>query len=92
MLRYLPTVLVVGLVIYCLIDCAQSAADSVRSLPKPLWLLVILLLPLFGSVGWLIAGRPTGGERPGGPGPRRGPQGPDDDPDFLRGLGGGPAR
>lgn len=87
MLRYLPTLLVVGLLVYCLIDCAQAPAPSVRTLPKPAWLLVIVVLPLLGSVGWLLVGRPSGPAHRGGP-PRR-PQGPDDDPDFLRGLDGG---
>ena len=87
MLRYLPTLLVVGLLVYCLIDCVQAPASSVRTLPKVAWLLVIVLLPLLGSVGWLLAGRPTGPARRGGP--PRPPQGPDDDPDFLRGLDGG---
>ena len=88
MLRYVPTVLVIGLAIYCLIDCFQSSNETVRNLPKLVWALLIVLLPLFGSIGWLVAGRPAGNPRPGSGGPRRGPQGPDDDPDFLRGLGG----
>lgn len=94
MLRYLPSVLVIGLAIYCLIDCLQASADTVRNLPKLVWALLIVLLPLFGSIGWLVAGRPAGDPRPGRGGPRRGPQGPDDDPDFLRDLGGngGPRR
>jgi hypothetical protein len=52
---------------------------------------MILLLPLVGGVAWLIAGRPVSildtvlGPR-GGDGPPRGPLGPDDDPDFLKGL------
>ena len=92
MLRYLPTLVVVGLLVYCLIDCVQAPSEVVRALPKPVWLLVILLLPLLGSVAWLLAGRPDGQGRRGGPPPPRRPQGPDDDPDFLRRLGRGPSR
>ena len=90
MVKYLPTLLVVGLSIYCLIDCLQTRAEVVRNLPKLVWLLLILLLPPFGSIGWLLAGRAEGQARRGGPATK--PQGPDDDPDFLRGLGKGPKR
>ena len=92
MVKYLPTLLVVGLTIYCLIDCVQTRPEAVRNLSKPVWLLLILLLPPFGGIGWLLAGRAEGEARRGGRGPVRGPQGPDDDPDFLRGLGKGPRR
>lgn len=91
MLKYLPALLVGVLLVYTLIDCARAPAEIIRNLPKPVWLLLILLLPPIGSVGWLIAGRPGGASRSGRDRPR-GPQGPDDDPDFLRGLGGGPSR
>jgi len=91
-LKYLPTLLLVGLSVYCLIDCLQTRAEAVRNLPKLVWLLLIALLPLLGSVGWLLAGRADGQTRRDGRGPIRGPQGPDDDPDFLRGLGKGPKR
>ena len=92
MLKYLPTLIIVGLLVYCLIDCLQTRAEAVRNLPKLVWLALILLLPLFGSVGWLLAGRADGQTRRGGLGPTRRPQGPDDDPDFLRGLDKGPTR
>lgn len=91
MLRYLPTIVAVGLLVYCLLDCAQTPQGSVRNLPKAAWLLVIVLVPVVGGIAWLLAGRADGSSRPGGEPPRRGPQGPDDDPDFLRGLDRGPS-
>ena len=50
-----------------------------------------VLVPVFGPVLWLVAGRSDsrGGPRraPRGPGRQPpGPRGPDDDPDFLRKL------
>lgn len=86
MLRLLPTLLVVALLLYCLVDCIQTPREAVRNLPKALWLVLIVLLAPFGPIGWLIAGRPDGSAAGPGGTPRR-PQGPDDDPDFLRGLG-----
>jgi hypothetical protein len=43
-------------------------------MPKPLWLLVLILLPVLGGVLWFVIGR--------GPARRR-YLGPDDDPRFL---------
>jgi len=86
-----------ALLVYCLIDCIQTDSSLVRNLPKPFWLVLIVLVPLVGGIAWLVAGRPEGAAaRAGGPSrpPVRGtgstahlppaPLGPDDDPDFLR--------
>jgi hypothetical protein len=88
------------LLVYCLIDCIQTDPADVRTLPKPLWAVLIIVLPLFGGVGWLLAGKPERGSVAAGRGPwpsaptselpRRdrpaAPRGPDDDPEFLRSL------
>jgi hypothetical protein len=88
-IRILPFVVELALVVYCLIDLWQADTARVRNLPKALWVLLIVLVPLVGGVAWLVLGRPQplrGGGTPGY-GPPRAPRGPDDDPDFLRGLG-----
>jgi len=96
MTRGLPVLLELGLTIFCLIDCVQTAETSVRNLPKWGWIVMILIFPLIGSVAWLVAGRPTAAERARGRAagypeyerPRRpGPTAPDDDPEFLRAIG-----
>ena len=52
-----------------------------RGLPKVGW----IILTFVGPIAWLIAGKER--SLPGRDGrQRRGPLGPDDDPDFLRGL------
>jgi hypothetical protein len=99
MIRLLPALLEIGLLVYCLIDCIQSDSERVRNLPKLVWVLLIVLLPLVGGIAWLVAGRParstpgrtswpstrtSGFPEQGRPG--RAPLGPDDDPDFLRQL------
>ncbi|KQX61616.1 PLD nuclease N-terminal domain-containing protein [Angustibacter sp. Root456] len=87
MVRVLPFIVELVLVVYCLIDLWQADRERVRLLPKPVWVLLILVIPLIGGVAWLLAGRPEAMGRDGAG--RRGPQpprGPDDDPDFLRGL------
>jgi len=88
------------LLVYCLIDCIQTDPADVRTLPKPIWALLIIVLPLFGGVGWLLAGKPERGTVaargtmwPSAPASGASsyerppaPRGPDDDPDFLRSL------
>lgn len=93
MARALPIVIAVALAIYALFDLIATPSWRVRFLPKPLWFIAIIP-PIIGPLVWIFFGSysepaPTPpADRPPGPrGPKRdGPIGPDDDPDFLRGL------
>jgi hypothetical protein len=94
MLRLLPVLIILGLALLALIDCLARDQDEIRGLPKVVWVFVILLFPLLGSLAWFVAGRPReatgwgyGGAAPRSarPQPKR-PLAPDDDPEFLRGL------
>ncbi|GAA2742023.1 hypothetical protein GCM10009868_10360 [Terrabacter aerolatus] len=91
MLRVVLVALVVFASIYAFVDCVQTDRRVVRTMPKPVWLIGVLV-PVLGPVGWLLAGRASsrGGPASRGPARRppgpRGPLGPDDDPDFLRKL------
>lgn len=92
MVRALSIVIPLIMAIYACVDCVQTDEDAVKGLPKVVWVFVILLFPVVGSIAWFVAGRPRPvigglpgtGRGIGGP-PRR-PRGPDDDPDFLKGL------
>lgn len=83
--RVLLAVAVLAFTVYCVVDVVQTEEERVRGLPKLVWLVVTLLVPVAGGISWLIAGRPRGILQPP---PRRpqGPRGPDDDTDFLRGI------
>lgn len=85
MLRVVAGLAVLAFTIFTVVDCIQTSEDRVKHLPKLVWVAIILLFPLAGGAAWWIIGRT---ERPALPEPRRRPrpQGPDDDPDFLRGL------
>ena len=72
----------IGLMIYALVDCARSENHEVRSLPRPVWF-VVILVPLVGAVCWLVYGAPRGSGTVGRPARV---VAPDDDPDFLRSL------
>jgi len=84
--RILLAVAGLAFTVYCVVDAVKTDDDQVRHLPKVLWVFITLLFPVAGGVSWLIAGRPRGMPRRGSRAPRPGPLGPDDDPDFLRGL------
>lgn len=87
MRQLIPALLLLAFTVYCLIDVVRSNASDVRGLPKPLWVVVVLLVPLAAGIAWFVAGRPRG-THPTGPARRTTPRppvvGPDDDPDFLR--------
>jgi len=78
--------------IFCLVDVIVTDESAARHLPKMLWLLVVLLLPLVGSILWLAVGRPRVYSAPSRPSrfpeydrPGRHVAGnPDDDAEFLR--------
>lgn len=85
-MRFLPWVVVIVLYVYCWIEIWQSDPRQVRALPRPLWVLIVAV-PLFGAIAWLVLGRPNGTPpAPSAPRPVRRTTAPDDDPDFLRSL------
>jgi hypothetical protein len=83
-------VLALLLTAYCLLDVVTSPAPAVQGVPKPLWAVAVVLLPVVGPVLWLAVGRPEPGTGRTGPRllPERGGAGraPDDDEAFLREL------
>ncbi len=83
--RYLPIIIVALLMIYCVVEVAQAPTYAVRRMPRWLWATAIICLPLIGAVCWLLLGRPNA-ESLGTRVQKVRPVGPDDDPDFLRGL------
>ncbi len=85
MIRVLPILAIIMLMVYCIVEVAQSDADAVRRAPKWLWAVAVIALPLAGSLAWLMWGRPTDDSR------REAlnsdfPAAPDDDEEFLRRL------
>ena len=84
MVRFLIPLLLVGFMIYTLVDCARTDESQIRNLPKWAWIAIIIIIQTLGAIAYWVAGRP---KRPGrGGGPKRRILPPDDDPDFLRKL------
>jgi hypothetical protein len=90
--------------VIALISCLSAEDSDIRALPRYAWVLIILLFPPVGPIAWFVAGkerysRPQqqswapGRGFPENERPVRGrPVAPDDNPDFLRGIGVGNAQ
>ncbi|MCP2263690.1 PLDc N-terminal domain-containing protein [Promicromonospora thailandica] len=85
--RVLLILAVVGLAVYALVDVWGSEEDERGGLPRWLWVLLIVLLPLLGAISWIVvrvsarrsgAGPASGpgGSRPRPPRPGSGPRRP----------------
>jgi len=79
MTRVVPVLLLIACTIFTAVHVVQSDSEQVRGLPKTLWLVIVILVPLVGMIAWWAFGRPVEGHLPP-------PIAPDDDPDFLRKL------
>ena len=84
MVRVLVILVAAVLAGWALADVAQTPSRQTALLPKPVWVLVVLV-PVAGALFWFGLGRAESLRRP--PPARTGPIGPDDDPEFLRRLG-----
>jgi hypothetical protein len=58
MFYVLLALLALGLWFYCLFDVLTTDELDVRRLPKIVWFLIVLLTMNFGSLAWLLLGRP----------------------------------
>ncbi len=77
------------LLVYCALDIATTPRSDVRQLPKAVWLLLVLLVPLVGGTGWLVVGRPrrtAPGSVPDSAAEPLRQASPDDDDAFLASL------
>ena len=85
------------LLVYCVLNVLTTPAGEVRALPKLVWVVLIVLLPLVGGIAWLLVGRPAraphsapsaggAGSAPAGPPRRATVASPDDDEAFLQSL------
>jgi hypothetical protein len=74
----------VAALIFALIDVVRIENARVRALPKALWVVIVVILPVIGPALWFIFGRARYGQVRA---VSRGPIAPDDDPEFLGTLG-----
>ena len=65
--------------VFTVVDCAVQPATRHRGVSKPVWIAIVVLLPVVGGLLWFAVGR--AGRRSAAV------SAPDDDPDFLRRIG-----
>ncbi len=57
MLYVLLTVIPVALLVFALVDAIITDPDRVKHLPKIGWIVLIVFLPLVGSIAWILVGK-----------------------------------
>ncbi len=66
--------------VFTIVDCAVQPATRHRGVSKPVWIVIVVLLPVVGGLLWFAIGR-TGRRSAAAV------SAPDDDPEFLRRIG-----
>lgn len=80
---YIVGILVILVVwVYTIIDVILANPRRVRGLPKALWIVIAVLLPVIATILWFTIGKDRGKAAKA---TRQ--MAPDDDPEFLRKLG-----
>ena len=85
MFRVIFVLGIAAFAVWAALDVLQTSPSQIEILPKTVWV-IVALVPLVGALAWVTVGRtvtPTVRR----PRPPQRPVAPDDDPDFLRGLG-----
>ncbi|MBM6979538.1 MAG: PLDc_N domain-containing protein [Actinomyces succiniciruminis] len=102
-MRAVPYILPLALALYALLDCIRTPSENMPArLPKPMWILLILVMAVVGPIAWIITSRVRAAEERGGEiertvwsskervdlhlAERPRPIAPDDDPEFLAHL------
>jgi lysylphosphatidylglycerol synthetase-like protein (DUF2156 family) len=68
-------VIAVAFTLYALVDAAMTDGSRARGVSKPVWVVLVVLLPVIGGVLWFMIGK--------GATPAKRPAAPDDDPRFA---------
>lgn len=71
----LGVVLAVAFTLYTLVDAAMADSRRARGVPKPVWVVICVVLPVIGGILWLTVGKGDGHQQ-------QSQARPDDDPHF----------
>lgn len=83
MARFLPifVLLAIAVWVFSIVDCALQEPTRHRGVSKPVWLMIVIVIPVIGGILWFAIGRSR----------RRNSQpafkAPDDNPEFLGRIG-----
>jgi hypothetical protein len=80
MIRFaiIGAIIAVAFILYALVDAAMSDPARARGVSKPVWVVLVVVLPVIGAALWFAIGKGRGPA----PAPARAP---DDDPRFTGG-------
>jgi len=85
-LLVIAAIISVALMVFAFVDAIFFDRLRVRGVPKPAWLVIIVVVPIVGAVLWFLVGRGPRGAGGSNGRRHRGPVAPDDNPEFLRNL------
>lgn len=68
-------VIAVAFTLYALVDAVMTDGARARGVSKPVWILLVVVLPVIGGLLWFMIGK--------GATPAKRPTAPDDDPRFT---------
>lgn len=85
MVRLIIPLLLTAIMVFTIVDIATIDRARVRTLPKSVWIVVVIITSILGTILWFTIGRGRTGQARNAPrsGARPRPVGPDDDPDFI---------
>ncbi|MEO8527911.1 MAG: PLD nuclease N-terminal domain-containing protein [Pseudolysinimonas sp.] len=75
--------IVVAFMVFTVADIALIDHRRIRTLPRGVWIILAIVLPIVGGVLWIAVGRVRAGDAAAQGSMRRMPLAPDDDPAFL---------
>ncbi|MDM7832234.1 PLDc N-terminal domain-containing protein [Cellulomonas edaphi] len=81
-MKNLGALLLIGLVVYSVIGIVRSEPGERLGVPRALWVLLVVLIPLVGSIVWIVVSTTHRAAQPRTT-LSRGPSAPDDDDEFL---------
>lgn len=55
------TILTIAVMVFALVDIIVRPDDEVKHLPKLVWVILVVILPIVGSIVWFVAGREYAG-------------------------------
>jgi len=85
MWRVILALVLTAVMVFSIVDISTIDRSRVRLLPKAVWIVLVVLTSVLGSILWFALGRERRGQAGAvaAPGRRPRPVGPEDDPSFI---------
>ena len=81
MWRLIVPLALTAVMVFSIVDISTIDRSRVRHLPKAVWIVLVIVTSVLGSILWFTIGRVRRSQMPRGG--KAAPVGPDDDPRFL---------